>query len=149
MNMKIVEYPARIFPDPEDTEGRWLVHFRGLGGGDVGIWTEGDDREHARTMARECLSAYLMDGPMEAPFEPEEGEEMISPDLPVGLALVIRDMRGSAGLSQTEAARRIGVAQSTYHRWEDPSRCNATVETIEKIARAFGRRVEISFPEAS
>ena len=58
-------------------------------------------------------------------------------------------MRQEAGLSQAEAARRIGVAQSTYSRWEHPEKCNATVETIERIARAFGRRVEISFPKAS
>ncbi len=48
--VEVVRYPARIFRDPEDEE-RWLVHFRGLGGGDVGIWTEGDSLEHAREMA--------------------------------------------------------------------------------------------------
>lgn len=146
--MELVRYPAKIYQDPED-EGKWLVHFRGLGGGEVGLWTEGDNLEHAREMARECLSLYLEDGPKEVPLKPEEGEEMVSPDLATATALVVQAMRQRRGLSQAEAAKLIGVAQSTYSRWENPEKCNATMDTLERIARAFGRRVEISFPEAS
>lgn len=147
--MELVKYPARIYLDPEDEEKRWLVHFRGLGGGEVGLWTTGDTKEHAREMARECLSLYLEDGEIEPALPLEEGEELIAPELQIAIALTIRKLRAIAGLSQAQAAGRLGVAPSTYNRWENPKLCNATAETIEKIARAFGRRVEISFPEAS
>ncbi|MFA5504570.1 MAG: helix-turn-helix domain-containing protein [Vulcanimicrobiota bacterium] len=147
--MELVKYPARIYLDPEDKEGRWLVHFRGLGGGEVGLWTCGDSIEHAREMARECLSLYLEDGEVEPPPSLEEGEEFVAPELQIAIALTIRKFRTVAGLSQAQAAARLGVAPSTYNRWENPKCCNATAETIERIARAFGRRVEMSFPEAS
>ena len=151
--MELVGYPARIFKDEDDPAGGYLVQFVGLGGGEPWIMTDGESPEDARAMAVECLTGYILSADslsvLESPRLPEEGEEMVYPDLPVALALTIRRMRATANLSQAEAAKRVGVGQSTYSRWEHPELCNATVDTIQKIARAFGRRVEMSFPEAS
>lgn len=44
-----------------------------------------------------------------------------------------------------QAAEKIGVTFSTYQRWEDPKRCNPTVGTLERVAEAFGRRLEVAF----
>ena len=140
--MELFGYPAVFYQEAGDDASQ--VRFPGL---DLVTW--GETLEQAREMARECLSCHLQDDEPVEERAAEEGEEMIYPDLPIALALTIRKMRKAARLNQTEAARRVGVSQAVWSKWEDPSRCNATAETIERIARAFGRRVEISFPEAS
>lgn len=151
--MKLVGYPARIFRDPDEDEEVYLVEFPGLGGGEVPVTTYGESLEHAREMAVECLTGYILsadvDPGVEKPRKPEKGEEIVYPELPVAIALTVRAMRRKAGLSQAEAASRLGVTQPTYSRWENPEKCNASVGTLEKIAKAFGRRVVVSFPEAS
>jgi hypothetical protein len=43
----------------------------------------------------------------------------------------------------------MGVSFSTYQRWEDPEKCNATVSTLERVARAFGRVLEVSFQKTA
>ncbi len=150
--MELVGYPARFYRDEEDPDGGFLVQFVGLGGGDPWIMTEGDTLEDARKMAIECLTGYILSadsrGILEHASEPKDDEEIVYPDLPVAIALTVRKMRKEANLSQVEAARRVGVGQSTYSRWENTEQCNATVGTLEKLAKAFGRRVAISFPEA-
>lgn len=151
--MKLVGYPARIYRDPNEEDEVYLVEFPGLGGGEVPVSTYGESLEHAREMAVECLTGYILsadgDPEVESPRKAGQGEEIVYPDLPVAIALTVRAMRQKAGLSQTEAAGRLGVAQPTYSRWESPEKCNASVGTLEKIAKAFGRRVVVSFPEAS
>lgn len=61
------------------------------------------------------------------------------------VALRIRQMRKEAGLSVREAAEAMGVKAGTYQRWENPAKCNAKVETLEKVAEAFGKRLELAF----
>lgn len=140
--MKLFGYPAVFYQ--ENGDDAWLVRFPGT---DLVTW--GETLEQAHQMAIECLSCHLQDDEPIEEREAEEGEEIVYPDFPIALALTIRKLRKASGLSQTEAARRVGVSQAIWSRWEDPSRCNATAETIAKIAQAFGRRVEMSFPVAS
>ncbi len=71
------------------------------------------------------------------------GWEWVCPSSQVRVALLIREAREEARLSQAEAARLLGVAPSTYTRWEQPGKCNATLATLEKIAKAFGRQLEV------
>lgn len=49
----------------------------------------------------------------------------------------LKDMRKAAGLSTYEAARRIGIAQSTYSPIETGKR-NASVDLAKKIATFYG-----------
>ena len=145
--MKLKSWPVKYW---QDEEGGWNAEFPGL----EGCLTCGDSLEEVKANAVEALSGYLLSTSsrglyMGAAASDSYDGEQVTPDLPIALALTVLEMRVRARLSQADAAKKIGVAQSTYHRWEDPERCNATVETIERIARAFGRRVEISFPEAS
>lgn len=72
--------------------------------------------------------------------EPDEGNSTSQK-----VAKMIRAERQAAGLTMQQAAERIGVTFSTYQRWEDPRRCNATLATLERVAGAFGRRVEVRF----
>lgn len=147
-----IAYPARIYQDPEDPSGGWVAHFPGLGSR-AGIATQGDTKQQARANAREALTLYL-----EASFErgwelpepelltrSEDGWELVEPEPTAEVALLIRRLRHQVGLTQLQAAERIGVPATTYSRWEHPARCNATIKTLDRVAEAFGRRVEIRF----
>lgn len=54
----------------------------------------------------------------------------------------IKKARLNAGLTQSEVAEKLGVAQSQYARWENGGR-NPKDETIEKLAEIFGTSFEI------
>jgi ribosome-binding protein aMBF1 (putative translation factor) len=64
------------------------------------------------------------------------------------LAELFYDTRIAAGLSQTELARRMGTSQPVIARIEGGG-STPTVETLDRLARATGRRLEIALPEAS
>jgi len=51
--------------------------------------------------------------------------------------IAIRDAREEAGLSQTELAARIGIAQSALSRIE-AGRANLTLGTLQRVTRALG-----------
>lgn len=144
--MKLIRYEVKY---SQDEEGGWLAEFPAL----YGCLTDGETREEAEENALEALTGYLQSvsarGLMQEYCEPADRVLTLSPELPTALALTISLMRKKAKLSQAEAAERLEISQPSYAKWEDPNRCNATIETIGKIALAFGRRVEISFPEAS
>lgn len=147
-----IAYPARIYQDPEDPLGGWVAHFPGLGGR-AGIATQGDTQEEARANAQEALTLYLeasfergWDLPEPAPLPAaEDGWELVEPEPTAEVALLIRRLRHQVGLTQQQAAERIGVPATTYSRWEHPAKCNATIKTLDRVAAAYGRRVEIRF----
>jgi len=60
--------------------------------------------------------------------------------LRVGIA--IRDAREAAGVTQTELAARMGVAQSAVSRIE-AGRANITVEMLTRIAAALGAPLSV------
>ena len=146
-----VAYPARIYQDPEDPKGGWVAHFPDLGSR-AGIATQGDTREEARDSAREALTLFLeasvargWELPPPRPLPRGEGWENVEPEPTAEVALLIRRLRIQMGLTQMEAAERIGVPATTYSRWEHPAKCNATIKTLDRVAHAFGRVLEVSF----
>ena len=111
------------------------------------IVTQGESPEDIRHMAQDAVSAVLQTMVWslgkEIPKSDEalpKGLEWVYPYQQTAIAIEVRNLRKEAGLSQLEAAARIGVSGGTYQRWEDPQKCNARVDTLEKIAAAFGRR---------
>ena len=36
------------------------------------------------------------------------------------------------------------ISRGTYQRWEDPYKNNATLKTLEKVAQALGKQLEVS-----
>jgi len=58
-------------------------------------------------------------------------------------AIAVRNERENYGWTQQELAERAGVPQSTIARIESGS--NTSMETISKIANAFGKYVQIRF----
>ena len=54
----------------------------------------------------------------------------------------IKKARLNVGLTQSEFAEKLGVAQAQYARWENGGR-NPKDETVEKLAEIFGTSFEI------
>jgi ribosome-binding protein aMBF1 (putative translation factor) len=56
----------------------------------------------------------------------------------IDLALLIREMREDAELTQTELAKRIGTTQSAIARLEDAEYAGHSLTMLERIATACG-----------
>jgi ribosome-binding protein aMBF1 (putative translation factor) len=56
----------------------------------------------------------------------------------IDFALLVREMREEAGLTQTELAKRAGTTQSVIARLEDPECTGHSLATLERIALACG-----------
>lgn len=145
--MDTIRYPARFFKDDDGDVG---VVFAEMGG--ERIATHGREWAHAREMAREALTLMVEDRfeegrplPEPAPVPEGDGWEWVYPDPQVVLAYQIRRLRELKGLTQQQAAERMGIDYATYKRWEHPRKCNATIKTLDRIARVFGRRLDVAF----
>ncbi|SDJ62270.1 helix-turn-helix domain-containing protein [Paenibacillus naphthalenovorans] len=53
----------------------------------------------------------------------------------------LRKLREKKGISQTEAAKRLGIVRTTYSNYESGNR-EPDIETIEKIARFYDVSVD-------
>jgi ribosome-binding protein aMBF1 (putative translation factor) len=56
----------------------------------------------------------------------------------IDLALLVREMREGAGLTQVELAKRIGTTQSVIARLEDAEYRGQSLSMLERIAAACG-----------
>ena len=54
----------------------------------------------------------------------------------------LKKARLNVGITQSEVAEKLGVAQAQYARWENEGR-NPKDETVEKLADIFGTSFEI------
>jgi antitoxin HicB len=72
---------------------------------------------------------------------PGEGLYPIEVSPHIILAWDIRKLRGDR--SQSEIAARLGLSYQAYQRLENPAKGNPTVKTLERVARALGKRLEV------
>ena|SRR5664279_2082335 len=61
----------------------------------------------------------------------------------VKAAQLLYDMRTKAGLSQRELAKRVGTTASVICRLEDADYSGHTLQMLNRIASALGRRIEL------
>jgi transcriptional regulator with XRE-family HTH domain len=59
--------------------------------------------------------------------------------------LLIRDARHAAGLTQVQLAAALGISQSAIAKLERAG-CNPTVETLDRVLRATGHRLQLIAP---
>lgn len=139
-----MKYPVRYV---EAEEGGWLAEVLACGKG--GFTTQGETLEDARQMARDAVTEVLLaDFDNGIPFAPTPdlppGYEWVYPFAQAWMSIAIRQQRKAAGLTLEAAAARMGVSRGTYQRWEDPYKSNATLKTLEKVAQALGKQLEVS-----
>ena len=63
---------------------------------------------------------------------------------PPAVHIVIKQLRESAGLTQAELARRLGVPQPQVARWESGRR-HAKIDSLQRIADALGLNLQVIF----
>ncbi|MHB8166001.1 MAG: helix-turn-helix domain-containing protein [Sulfuricella sp.] len=129
----------------EKNEGAFLVTFPDL----ENVVTSGMTIEEAVQNAEDALNGCLASD-FERNFDIPDpssisGERihLIAVAPHVAVALMLRRLR--ADKSQVEIARKLNIAYQVYQRLENPRKANPTVKTLEKIARVFGKRVELGF----
>lgn len=134
-------YPAKIKLSEKDKV--YEVEFPDL----PGCITYGETLEEARLHAAEALTGYLesvlsREIEFRAPASIISGDMYeIEPEKHVAFALWLRRKRKEAGMTQSDAAEKLGVKYQVYQRLEDPKRTNPTLKTIEKLERIFGSRL--------
>jgi ribosome-binding protein aMBF1 (putative translation factor) len=74
------------------------------------------------------------------PRKPADYEEAL---VNVKAAQLLYDMRNAAGLSQREFAKRVGTTASVICRLEDADYSGHTLQMLNRIASALGRRIEL------
>ena len=137
----MLKYPAQIAKDND----AYLVSFPDL----RNVITYGASIEEALANAEEALNGCL-----ESDFErnftipdpsPSDSPEMhqipVAPH--IAMAIILRKLR--AERSQIDIARELNISYQVYQRLENPRKANPTLKTLEKVARVFGKRVELNF----
>ena len=61
----------------------------------------------------------------------------------IDLALLVREMRENAGLTQVELARKVGTTQSVIARLEDAEYAGHSLSMLERIAAACGVNLKL------
>ena len=61
----------------------------------------------------------------------------------IDIALLVREMREAAGLSQQALAERVGTTQSAIARLEDAEYAGHSLKMLERIAAACGVNLKI------
>ena len=137
----MLTYPAHITKD-DDT---FMVTFPDL----ENVVTFGVTLEEALQNAEDALNGCLASD-FERNFSIPEPSTIIGNDIypitvapHVAVAIMLRKLRADA--SQVEIARKLNISYQVYQRLENPRKANPTLKTLEKIARIFGKHVELSF----
>ncbi|WEV43386.1 helix-turn-helix transcriptional regulator [Lactobacillus sp. ESL0684] len=74
----------------------------------------------------------------------EFAKEAVQDNMNLEVAVQVRDLRNSLGLSQREFAKLVGKPQSTIARIESGS-MNASTKLLSEIAQATNQKVKIEF----
>lgn len=142
-----MRFPAKFVADPvEGFPEMVTVRVPWLDGTEDGAYTCGENMEEAHRMAADLVDTWLilreekgldLAWPETTALPDEDGWELVKPSMRVSWALTLRRLRKELGISQAEAAKRLGITQPVYCRLEDPRKANPTLTTLEKISRAF------------
>jgi antitoxin HicB len=137
----MLTYPAHIVKD----DGSYLVSFPDL----ENIVTFGATLEEAIQNAEDALNGCLASD-FERNFSIPEPSNITGEDIHfitvaphVSVAIMLRKLRADA--SQAEIASKLNITYQVYQRLENPRKANPTLKTLEKIARVFGKHVELGF----
>lgn len=139
----MLKYPAKFSID--EHEGGYLVSFIDFDN----IFTDGDTLEEAIRNAGEALNGCLASD-FERGFDIPDpstirGEDVypIAVDPNIAVAILLRKLRGNK--SQIDVASELHMSYQAYQKLENPRKSNPTIKTLNKLAKAFKRDLDIVF----
>jgi len=127
-----------------EEEGVFLVEFPDV----PNALTSGHSEDEALFNAAEALNGVLESDvshgfPLpEAATGPGEGFHPVEVEPHILIAWELRKLRGEH--PQSEVAAKLGLSYQAYQRLENPAKGNPTVKTLQRVAKAFGKRLEIN-----
>ena len=113
--------------------------------------TQGETLEELEEMGQDVLSMVIesmIEDNEEIPMPSDfKGEDIlqIAPYPEIEIPVVLKKMRKEAGLTQKEIAKKLELPWQTYQKIERAKKSNITLKTLNKLAKAFGKRLEIGF----
>ncbi|MDA8091530.1 MAG: type II toxin-antitoxin system HicB family antitoxin [Nitrospiraceae bacterium] len=141
----ILSYPAKIRYHMEDKA--YLVEFPDL----PGCLTEGETMDDAKQNAKEALTGYLasiFERNVRIP-EPSDikGKSIyhIEPEPEVAVPVILRKLRETRKLTQSDIAKLLGISYQAYQRLEKPGKSNPTIKTLERLAKVFNKDLRLEF----
>ena len=134
----------------KEKDGSYFVEFPEL----RGCFTEGKSLKEAKLNASEALNLWLSVAISERNFnipnpKVRKGENYypIDVELQIALAIVLKKTRKMKKLSQAQVARKLGITQQTYAKFELPLKTNPSLATLQKLAKALD--IEFHFDSAA
>ena len=128
----------------------WNGRIPGIGGHETGYSTCAKSLQKLLENAVDLCDLWVIDcwesgrDPLQPAVPKSQRSYQVGPSLPVRAAWLVRRLRLGAGLTQSQAAEKVKINQQAYSRLENPSKSNATVKTLERVAKALGKRIEVS-----
>jgi antitoxin HicB len=135
-----MKYYAKLTKQPEG----FLVEFPDLSG----CFTEGRTREIALKNASEAMNGWLADScdrNLNIPHPTVRNGRNYAPvdvELPIAFAICIRRSRARLGMTQSQAAKKLGVSQQAYAKLEAADTANPSLLTIQKLAKVLELTVD-------
>jgi antitoxin HicB len=146
---RMPKYLCVIEPNPEGGFDGYAV--------DLGVFVVGKDtREEVIESLQEGLALHLLElqehgrevpPPVARTADVESPGEWvwIEPATINPVSVALEHLLREAKISQAEVARRLGVSRVVVHRMLDPFAPDHKVSSLERIAQAVGKRMEIHF----
>jgi len=147
--VKNFSYPGVIKYDRKDKA--YTVEFPDL----PGCVTFGKTLEEAKAKAEEALSGYLasiFDRHFKIPVPSKiKGKNvyLILPEPSVLVPILLRNIREELHLNQVETAKRLRISYQSYQKLENPNKANPTLKTLQKVSKAFGKRLVMKLEDAT
>ena len=135
-------YPAK-FTKMTDDGVYYMVTFRDI----KNCFTQGETLEEAYDNAQDVLGFMLQDYvddelPLPKASKPGKDEQIIEPLPEVSAPLLLYLARIRNHLSQTQAAKRLGVTKQRYFDIEHGK--NLTMKTLSRAAKAIGFNANVA-----
>ena len=138
----MIKYPAQYIKE----ENFYSIRFI-----DIDAVTQGKTMEELLLNAKDILSLVIEEDLKRSKEIPDpsviKGENIlyVEPYSHVVLSLLVRQLRKEENLTQKQVADRINMAYQSYQKIEHCQRSNITLKTLQKLAQAFGKNIEIRF----
>lgn len=141
--MKTYTYAA-LFEPKQQSDG-YVVSFADV----PEAITEGDNLAEARSMAADALGIALLTYlQLDRPLPPAQATGIpITPDADVAAKIAVIETFGSAAISQSELARRLGKNEKEVRRLLDPDH-RSKISSLNEALSVMGQRLVIGLAAA-